>query len=162
MVVFSVSSVLGQGGQPETVLEALSHCLQQICSPAFRHMGGLQFGFGVIDNVISLLELGSSALICALCDMYRLVQEAGKVAKSEKPRNSRKDEIRSTIRHAERKIYFIMCWVHEQPPEAWSSLAAIVRTEKASVMESQWSGKGQKLNNKAETKGKCLIEEIND
>ncbi|KAL4356197.1 hypothetical protein S245_029269 [Arachis hypogaea] len=162
LVVFSVSSVLGQGGQPETVLEALSHCLQQICSLAFRHMGGLQFGFGVIDNVISLLELGSSALICALCDMYRLVQEAGKVAKSEKPRNSRKDEIRSTIRHAERKIYFIMCWVHEQPPEAWSSLAAIVRTEKASVMESQWSGKGQKLNNKAETKGKCLIEEIND
>nr|XP_025676323.1 zinc finger HIT domain-containing protein 2 isoform X2 [Arachis hypogaea]XP_029151486.1 zinc finger HIT domain-containing protein 2 isoform X2 [Arachis hypogaea] len=162
LVVFSVSSVLGQGGLPETVLEALSHCLQQICSPAFRHMGGLQFGFGVIDDVISLLELGSSALICALCDMHRLVQEAGKVAKSEKPRNSRKDEIRSTIRHAERKIYFIMCWVHEQPPEAWSSLAAIVRTEKASVMESQWSGKGQKLNNKAETKGKCLIEEIND
>ncbi|MED6225434.1 hypothetical protein PIB30_093708 [Stylosanthes scabra] len=160
LVVFSVSSVLGQDGQPETVPEAVSHCLQQICSSAFRHMGGFQFGFGVIDDVISLLELGSSALICALCDMHRLVQEAGKVAKSEKPRNSRRDEIRSTIRHAPRKIYFIMCWVHEQPQEAWASLAAIVRTEKASVVESQSRGKAQKLNNKAETKGKCLIEEI--
>ncbi|MED6216786.1 hypothetical protein PIB30_011112 [Stylosanthes scabra] len=160
LVICSVSSVLGQGGQPETVLEALSHCLQQTCSPAFRHMGGLQFGFGVIDDVISLVELGSSSLICALCDMHRLVQEAGKVAKSEKPRTSRRDEIRSSIRHAERKIYFIMCWVHEQPQEAWSSLAAIVRTEKASVVESQSRGKAQRLNNKAETKGKCLIQEI--
>lgn len=160
MVVLSVSSVLGQGWQPETVLEALSHCLEQICSPAFRHMGGLRFGLGVIDDVISLLALGSSALVCALCDMYRLIQEGGKEAKSEKRRNLRRDEIRSTIRRAERKVYFIMCWVHEQPQEAWSSLAAIVRAEKTSAMESRWSDKARKLNNNAETKGKSLIEEI--
>lgn len=160
MVVLSVSSVLGQGAQPETVLEALSHCLEQVCSPAYRHMGGLQFGLGVIDDVISLFDLGTPALVCALCDMHRLIQEGGKEAKSEKPRKMRRDGIRSAIKMAERKIYFIMCWVHEQPEEAWSSLAAIVRAEKSSAMEIQWSNKAEKLNNKVEAKGKCLIEEI--
>ncbi|OIV89259.1 hypothetical protein TanjilG_24113 [Lupinus angustifolius] len=160
MVVLSVSSVLGQGGQPETVLESLSHCLEQICSPAYRHMGGLQFGLSVVDDVISLLALGSSALVCALCDMHRLIQEGGKEAKSENPRKMRRNEIRSTIKLAERKIYFIMCWVHEQPEEAWSSLAAIVIAEKTSMMESQRSNKAEKLNNKTATKGKCIIEEI--
>ncbi|CAL0314919.1 unnamed protein product [Lupinus luteus] len=160
MVVLSVSSVLGQGGQPETTLESLSHCLEQICSPAYRHMGGLQFGLSVVDDVISLLALGSSALVCALCDMHRLIQEGGKEAKSENRRKMRRNEIRSTIKLAERKIYFIMCWVHEQPEEAWSSLAAIVIAEKASIMESQRSNKAENLNNKTATKGKCIIEEI--
>ncbi|CAL0318573.1 unnamed protein product [Lupinus luteus] len=156
MVVLNVSLVLGQGGQPETVLEALSHCLEQICSPAYRHMGGLQFGLAVVHDVISLLELGSSALLCAFCDMHRLIREGEKEAKSEK---RRKDEIRSTIKLAERKTYFIMCWVHEQPEEVWSSLAAIVSAEKT-IMESQRSNKAEILNNKGATKGKCIIEEI--
>ncbi|KAK7308678.1 hypothetical protein VNO77_42298 [Canavalia gladiata] len=161
MVVLSVSSVLGQGMQPETVLEALCHCLEQVCSPAYRHMGGLQFGLCVIDDVISLLGLGTPALVCALCDMRRLIQEGGKEAKPEKPSKLQKDGIRSsTVKMAERKIYFIMCWVHEQPEEAWSSLAAIVRAEKTSAMEFQWSNKAEKLNNKAKIKGKSLIEEI--
>ena len=34
-VVLSVSSVLGQAGQPETVLEALSYCLERTCSPEY-------------------------------------------------------------------------------------------------------------------------------
>ncbi|CAJ1974443.1 unnamed protein product [Sphenostylis stenocarpa] len=159
-VVLSVSSVLGQGAQPETVLEALSHCLEQVCCPAYRHMGGLQFGLGVIEDVISLLNLGTPALVCALCDMHRLMQEGEKEAKSERPRKSRRDGIRSAIKLAERKIYFIMCWVHEQPEEAWSSIAAIVRAEKPSAMEFQWSNKTEKLNNKAEAKSKSLIQEI--
>ncbi|TKY74049.1 Zinc finger HIT domain-containing protein 2 [Spatholobus suberectus] len=160
MVVLSVSSVLGPGAQPETILEALSHCLEQVCCPAYRHMGGLQFGLGVIDDVISLFGLGTPALVCALCDMHRLIQEGGKEAKSERPRKLQRDGIRSTIKLAERKIYFIMCWVHEQPEEAWFSLAAIARAEKSSVMEFQRSNKAEKLNNKAEAKGKNLIEEI--
>ncbi|QCE15421.1 zinc finger HIT domain-containing protein 2 isoform X1 [Vigna unguiculata] len=159
-VVLSLSSVLGQGAQPETVLEALSHFLEQVCCPAYRHVGGLQFGLSVIDDVISLLSLGTSALVCALCDMHRLIQEGEKEARSERPRKSRRDGIRRTIKLAERKIYFIMCWVHEQPEEAWSSLAAIVRAEKTSAMQFQWSNKAEKLNNKAEAKGKRLIEEI--
>ncbi|KAL0296394.1 UNVERIFIED_CONTAM: hypothetical protein Sradi_6691500 [Sesamum radiatum] len=50
MVVLSVSSVLGQGGQPETISEALLHCLEHTCSPTYRHMGGLQFGLRLIDD----------------------------------------------------------------------------------------------------------------
>ncbi|XP_028758571.1 zinc finger HIT domain-containing protein 2-like isoform X1 [Neltuma alba] len=160
MVALSVSSVLGQGVQPESVLEALSHCLEQVCSPAYRHMGGLQFGLNLIDDVISLLSLGSSALLCALSDMNRLIQSGEKELKSSKPRKQRRDEIRSNLKMAQRKIYFIMCWVHEQHEEAWSSLAVIVRAEKASVIEFEWSNSGEGLKSKAKTKSKCLIEEI--
>ncbi|KAK4268581.1 hypothetical protein QN277_025214 [Acacia crassicarpa] len=160
MVALSVSSVLGQGEQPESVLEALSHCLEQVCSPAFRHMGGLQFGLNLIDDVISLLSLGSSALLCALSDMNRLIQSGEKEFKLSKPRKQRRDEIRNNLKMAQRKIYFIMCWVHEQHEEAWSSLAAIARAEKASVMEFERSNRGEGLTSKAKAKSKCLIEEI--
>lgn len=37
-------------------------------------MGGLQFGFGLIDDVISLLSLGTSALVCSLSDLHSLVR----------------------------------------------------------------------------------------
>ncbi|KAK7269071.1 hypothetical protein RIF29_21787 [Crotalaria pallida] len=161
MVVLSVSSVLGQGRQPETVLEVLSHCLEQVCSPAYRHMGGLQLGLGVVDDVINLLALGCSALVCALCDLHRLIQEVEKEAKSEKAMKMRRNEIRSTIKLAERKIYFIMCWVHDQPEEAWTSLAAIVSAGKTSIMESHRSmEEAERLSNKTATKGKFIIEEI--
>lgn len=161
MVVLSVSSILGQGGQPETVLEALSHCLEQICSPAYRHMGGLQFGLVLIDDVISLFSLGGPALVCSLCDMQRLIQAGERELKSEKPKKSRWVEIRSKLKLAERKIYFIMCWVHEQPGETWSSLAAILGAEKCSAMD--YGGRKQpvKMNNsKVEPRDKFLIEEI--
>ncbi|BBH03508.1 HIT-type Zinc finger family protein [Prunus dulcis] len=155
MVLLSVSSVLGQGGQPETVLEALSYCLEQTCSPAFRQMGGLQFGLGLIDDVITLLTLGTPALLCLLCDLQRMVQAGERELKSEKPRKSRRAEIRSKLKLAERKIYFIMCWVHEQPGEAWSSLAAIVKAEKGSALnyEAAASRPG-KVDKKAEPRSK--------
>ncbi|GMP96764.1 hypothetical protein CsSME_00045265 [Camellia sinensis var. sinensis] len=160
-VVLSVSSVLGQGGQPETVLEAVSHCLEQTCSPAFRHMGGLQFGLGVLDDVISLLSLGGSALVCLLCDLQRLIQAAEGELKSEKPRKSKKSEMRGKLKLAERKVFFILCWVHEQPGEAWSSLAAIVEAEKSSTMEFGGSkGVNLRMESKVETRGKALIEEV--
>ncbi|ONI07553.1 hypothetical protein PRUPE_5G127300 [Prunus persica] len=161
MVLLSVSSVLGQGGQPETVLEALSYCLEQTCSPAFRQMGGLQFGLGLIDDVITLLTLGTPALLCLLSDLQRMVQAGERELKSEKPRKSRRAEIRSKLKVAERKIYFIMCWVHEQPGEAWSSLAAIVKAEKGSALnyEAAASRPG-KVDKKAEPRSKVLIQEI--
>jgi hypothetical protein len=156
----SVSAILGQGGQPETVLEALSHCLEQTCSPAYRHMGGLQLGLILIDDVINLLSLGGPALVLSLCDLQRLIQAGERELKSEKPKKSRRVEIRSKLKLAERKIYFIMCWVHEQPSEAWSSLAAIVGAEKSSAMIYGGSKQPVKMNNKAETRGGVLIEEI--
>ncbi|XP_015896354.2 uncharacterized protein LOC107430077 [Ziziphus jujuba] len=160
MVVLGVSSVLGQGGQPETVLEALSYCLEQTCSPAYRHMGGLQFGLGLVDDVVSILTLGSPALLCLLSDLQRLVQAGERDLKSEKSVKPRRKEIKSKLKHAERKIYFIMCWVHEQPGEAWSSLAAIIRAEKSSGMDFESISRCGKVKRKAEMKGNVLIEEM--
>ncbi|KAF5478019.1 hypothetical protein F2P56_004613 [Juglans regia] len=160
MVVLSVSSVLGEGRQPETVLEALSHCLEQICSPAYRHMGGLQLGLVLVEDVISLLSLGGPALVCSLCDLQRLIQTGERELKSEKPKKYTRVEIRSKLKLAGRKIYFMMCWVHEQPGEAWSSLAAILGAEKSSAVD-YYGGSKQavKTNNKGETRGKVLVEE---
>ncbi|XP_058203687.1 uncharacterized protein LOC131317965 [Rhododendron vialii] len=161
MVVLSVSSVLGQGEQPESVSEALSHCLEQTCSPAFRHMGGLQFGLGLLDDVIALLSLGGAALVCLLCDLQRLVQAAEGELKSEKQQISKRGEIRSKLKLGERKIYFIMCWVHEQPGEAWHSVAALVNAEKGSAMEFAGNRGGTlRVQNRVEARGKALIEEL--
>lgn len=160
MVVLGVSSVLGEGGQPETVLEALSYCLEQTCSPAYRHMGGLQFGLGLVDDVVNILTLGSPALLRLLSDLQRLVQAGERDLKWEKSQKSRRKETRSKLKLAERKIYFIMCWVHEQPGEAWSSLAAIIRAEKSSSMDFESISRSGKVNRQAEMKGKVLIEEM--
>ncbi|GAU25360.1 hypothetical protein TSUD_216980 [Trifolium subterraneum] len=62
------------------------------CSPAYKHTRGLQFGLGVNDDVISLLSLRSSATVCALYDMHRLIQ-GEKEVKSEKPIKLRRGEI---------------------------------------------------------------------
>lgn len=158
-VLLTISSVLGQGGQPETVPEALSHCLEQTCSPDFRHMGGARFGLGLMDDVVSLLSLGGSALVCLLCDLQRLIQAAERELKREKPRKLKRTEIKSKLKSAERKVYFMMCWVHEQPVEAWSSLAAIVRTEKAAILD-YGGGERGKMEDEVKTRGKTLIEEV--
>lgn len=159
-VLLSMSSVLGQGGQPETVLEALSHCMEQTCSPAFRHMGGLQFALGLINDTITLLHLQSPAIVCLLCDLRRLIQHAEKDLKSEKPRKSRSSEIRMKLKSAERKVYFIMCWAHEQPREAWSSIAAIVEAEKSRLVEFVGSKTSLPEMKKVENEGKPLIKEV--
>ncbi|XP_051149539.1 uncharacterized protein LOC127264156 isoform X2 [Andrographis paniculata] len=161
-VVLSISSVLGQGDQPETIFEALSHCLEQTCSAQFRHMGGLQFGFGIIDDIIHLLYLGRSALVCLLCDMQKIVQNGEREVKSEKLPVSERKELKNKLKSADRKIYFIMCWVHEQPSEAWSSLAAIVNSEKMSATEYVDSKRNNVagMNPKTEKMGKPLIKEV--
>ncbi|KAM7525927.1 hypothetical protein LguiA_015829 [Lonicera macranthoides] len=158
-VLLTISSVLGQGGQPETVPEALAHCLEQTCSPDFRHMGGAQFRLGLMDDVVSLLGLGGSALICLLCELQRLIQAAERELKREKPRKLKRTEIKSKLKSAERKVYFMMCWVHEQPVEGWASLAAIVRTEKAAILDYGGAERG-KMEDEVKTRGKTLIEEV--
>ncbi|KAE8662018.1 hypothetical protein F3Y22_tig00113721pilonHSYRG00093 [Hibiscus syriacus] len=161
MVVLSISSVLGQAGQPETLSEALCYCLEQTCSPAYRDIGGFQFGLTIVDDVTSLLSLGGPALVCMLCDLQRMIVAAERELKSEKQRKPRKSEMKNKLKLAERKVYFIMCWVHEQPGEAWSSLAAIVSAEKSSLME-YGGNKSFPITEKnvAENKGKALIEEM--
>lgn len=159
-VLLSVSSVLGQGGQPETVLEALSHCMEQTCSPAFRHMGGLQFALGLINDTITLLHLDTPALVCMLCDLRRLIQHAEKDLKSENSRKSKSSEIKTKLKFAERKVYFIMCWAHEQPQEAWSSIAAMVEAEKSRLVEFIGSKTSVPKMKKVQNEGKPLIKEV--
>ncbi|KAK1286296.1 hypothetical protein QJS10_CPB20g01674 [Acorus calamus] len=112
MDVLTLSVVLGDSGQPETVSEAVSGCMERACSPAYRHAGGLHFRLGLIDDV-----LGREAL------------------KSERGRESKRAGGASKLKLAERKVYFMMCWVHEQPNEVWLSLAGIVGVEKAALEE---------------------------
>ncbi|GJV73846.1 zinc finger HIT domain-containing protein 2 isoform X1 [Tanacetum coccineum] len=156
-VVLSISSVLGQNGQPETVSEALSYCLEQTCSPAFQHMGGSQFGLGILDDVVSLLSLGGDGLVCGLCDLHRMIKAGMKEVKMEKTHK----EIKGQLKSGERKVYFLMCWVHEQPQEAWLSLAGLVTAEKNAAMDYKGNGTGDwRAEKKAERKGKVIIEEV--
>lgn len=160
MVLLSISYVLGQAAQPETVSEALSHSLEQTCSPAYRHLGGLQFGLGLLDDVIALLSLGSPALVCSLCDLQRLMQAGERELKMGMPRKLKKPDAISRLKQAERKIYFIMCWVHEQPDQTWASLAAIVKAEKASALDFVTSQRSDKIEDQSKSRGKILIEEV--
>ncbi|KAI3687428.1 hypothetical protein L1987_81124 [Smallanthus sonchifolius] len=161
MVVLSISFVLGQSGQPETVTEALSYCLEQTCSPAFRHMGGSQFGLGVLDDVASMLSLGGDGLVCGLCDLHRMMKAGLREVKTEKARNVKRTEMQRKLKSGERKVYFLMCWVHEQPQEVWSSLAGLAMAEKNATMDyignTKVSWKAQKTE---ERKGKVIIEEV--
>ncbi|KAJ4840917.1 hypothetical protein Tsubulata_001113 [Turnera subulata] len=156
-VVLSISSVLGQAAQPETVLEALSYCLERTCSSEYRHMGGLQFGLALVDDVTNLLSLGSPALICMLCDLQRMIQAGEKELKTEKKQRKSRSETRNKLKLAERKVYFIMCWVHEQPGEAWPSLATLVRAEKASAMNYTNNVNHPRTENRKDRKGKKYI-----
>ncbi|GMH22629.1 hypothetical protein Nepgr_024472 [Nepenthes gracilis] len=160
-VVLSVSSVLAHGRLPETVLEAIAHCLEMTCSPAFKSMGGLQFGFSLLDDVISLLSLGGAALVCALCDLRRLIQAAELELKLKKQRKVKGFDITGKLKSAVRKIYFVMCWAFEQQGQVWSSLAALVKAEKALELEHQTS-KGRMSNTvrSSKNKTKALVEEV--
>ncbi|KAK1258389.1 hypothetical protein QJS04_geneDACA007007 [Acorus gramineus] len=135
MDALTLSVVLGDSGQPETVLEAVSSCMECACSPAYRHAGGLHFRLGLIDDVVHLLSLGGAALVCSLCDMRRLIQSGREALKSERGRESKRAGGASKLKLAERKVYFMMCWVHEQPNEVWLSLAGVVGVEKAALEE---------------------------
>ncbi|KAK4400258.1 hypothetical protein Sango_1131900 [Sesamum angolense] len=93
--------------------------------------------------------------------VMKLIQAAEKELKSEKLHKSKRAELKSKLRSAERKVYFMMCWVHEQPSEAWSSLAAIVNTEKSSAVVFADSKKSTvRMQEKTERSGKPLIKEV--
>ncbi|KAL6004449.1 hypothetical protein ACLOJK_005002 [Asimina triloba] len=155
ITVLDISSVLSQDGKLETVAEALACCTEQVCSPTYRHTGGLQFAWALVDDVITLLSLGRAALVCALCDLQRLLQAGERELKSEAQRKVKKGEM-SKLKLADRKVYFLTCWVNEQPAETWSALSAVVGVERASVAVLE----PMKRVEKGEVKGKALIEEV--
>ncbi|KAF6153668.1 hypothetical protein GIB67_000901 [Kingdonia uniflora] len=162
MVMLSISLVLVKGEHLETVSKALAHPLEQTCSPAYNHAGGLKFGMGLLDDIISLLKLGGPALVCSLCDLRRLIEAGEREVMSEKLSKLKRAAMKGKFKFAERKLYYMMCWVHEQPNEAWSSLSAIVEVEKKSLAAMTHGGNKKPVNMDAEgqTRSKVLIEEV--
>ncbi|KAK8969026.1 hypothetical protein KSP40_PGU003850 [Platanthera guangdongensis] len=155
-VVLAVSSVLGDDGCPETVSEALASCMERTCSASFRDAGGLKFGLVVIDDAISMLSLGASAIICLLCDLRRLVRAGDATLKSERITRTKRAESGRRLNGVDRKVYFMTCWVHEQPEEVWSPLAGLLEVERVSVSGLGKDSSGAK---KGSSKSK-FIEEV--
>lgn len=54
----------------------------------------------------------------------------------------------------------MMCWVHEQPREVWSSAAAILRAQKTSYLYYGGGKSWVKREDKVEYMSKVLIEEM--
>lgn len=160
MVVLTISSVLKEGALPETAAEALSNCLEQACSPMYRHIGSFQFGLGLLDDVIKLLSLNSNTLICLLCDLRRLILAGGKMLKSEKTCKAEKEENRRKLKFSERKVYFFMCWVHNQPTETWSCMESMVRAEKDSLASVEYDHRQSNMETKSGNKNGVLIKEV--
>ena len=69
-VALSMSKVMGEDAKPETVPEALRACIEETCSPAYRHTGGFRFAIGLLDDIVSILSLGHNVLVCALSDFH--------------------------------------------------------------------------------------------
>ncbi|CAN6484813.1 unnamed protein product [Victoria cruziana] len=161
LIALNMSSVLGEGGRPETVAEALSWCLEKTCSPAYRDSGGLRFGLGLLGDVVCLLSLGADALVVMLCDLKRLIEEAiGELKSKNHDKGKTNSRNRSRLKSTSKKVYFLMCWVHEQPGEAWASLAATVELEKAAIAPSSSRDERLKIQEMRSTNHEVLIEEV--
>jgi hypothetical protein len=159
-VALSMSKVLGEDAKPETVSESLTTCIEETCSPVYRHTGGFRFAIGLVDDIITILSLGGNALVCALCDFRRLIQAGESMLKEEKVGKTERVRSSQKLRAADRKLFFITCWAHEQPADAWPSLARIVEVQKASLEELD-SGSGlRKAGRKNNPQSKVLIEEV--
>ena len=119
----------------------LSFCLEQTCSSAYKSLGGgLKFGLNLVDDVIHLQRLIFGAL--------QEVKSSGRGLKKK-------------LKLADRKVYFMMCWVNEQTPEVWQALESSVRAEKNSIVELNDYKGFQDVKEKVHTrKGGVVIEEI--
>ncbi|KAL6906500.1 hypothetical protein ACP4OV_004101 [Aristida adscensionis] len=157
-VALSMSKVLGEDAKPETIPEALTACMEETCSPAYRHTGGFRFAVALVDDIITILSLGHNALVCALCDFRRLVQDGERMLKAEKVGKSEKAQSTLKLRGASRKLFFMTCWIHEQPDETWPSLARIVEVQKASLEE--FNSGSRRAERKSNQQSKVIIEEL--
>lgn len=158
-VALSMSKVMGEDAKPETASEVLTTCIEETCSPAYRHTGGVRFAIGLVDDIITILSLGHNVLVCALCDFRRLIQAGERMQKAEKVGKTECVRSSQKLRGAARKLYFMTCWVHEQPNEAWASLARLVEVQKAFLEELNSGSQLRKAGRKNNSQSKVLIEE---
>jgi hypothetical protein len=156
-VAMSISKVMGEDAKPETVPEALTACIEETCSPAYRHTGGVRFAIGLVDDITTLLCLGHNSLVCALCDFRRLIQAGDSMFKAV-TLGKKKAQSSLKLRGVTRKLYFMTCWVHERPNETWQSLAPILEVHNASLEE--LNNGGPKARRKSIPESKVLIEEL--
>ncbi|XP_051193169.1 uncharacterized protein [Lolium perenne] len=159
-VALSMSKVMGEDAKPETVSESLTTCIEETCSPVYRHTGGFRFAIGLVNDIITILSLGSNALVCALCDFRRLIQAGESMLKEEKVGKTERAQSSQKLRAADRKLFFITCWAHEQPADTWSSLAHLVEVQKASLEELDNRSGVRKAGRKDNRQSKVLIEEV--
>lgn len=157
-VALSMSKVMGEDAKPETVPEALTACIEETCSPAYRHTGGFRLAIGLVEDIITILSLGHNALVCALSDFHQLIEAGKRMLKAEKVGKTQSTQSSSKLRGAARKLFFMTCWVHEQPGEAWPPLARIVEVQKASLEELDTGN--CKADKKSKQQSKVLIEEL--
>jgi hypothetical protein len=157
LVLLRVSKSLGDAQSPQSMGAAMAGCLENVCSPAFKHHGGYRFGVGLFDDVVQLLCLKRAGVICALADMERLFETAKKDLKKEasakssvsrqfktsfsgnRTVNAKQKGKSSSGEHnldvrrlqaAVKKVYFMMCWVNEQLNEAFVVLSGLVEKDK--------------------------------
>jgi hypothetical protein len=157
-VALSMSKVMGADAKPETVPEALTACIEETCSPAYRHTGGFRLAIGLVEDIIIILSLGHNALVCALSDFHRLIEAGKSMLKAEKVGKTESAQSSSKLRGAARKLFFMTCWVHEQPDETWRPLAHIVEVQKASLEELDTGNCN--ADRKSKQQSKVLIEEL--
>nr|AAG13436.1 hypothetical protein [Oryza sativa Japonica Group] len=144
----------------ENVMDELKQMQPEDESKKKMHTGGFRFAIALVDDIISLLTLGGNALVCALCDFRRLIHIGERMLKAEKLGKAERSRSTQKLRAADRKLYFMTCWVHEQPNEAWSSLARLVEVQKASLEELDCGSQFQRAGRKNDAQSKVLIEEI--
>uniref|UniRef100_A0A7I4BAU3 HIT-type domain-containing protein n=1 Tax=Physcomitrium patens TaxID=3218 RepID=A0A7I4BAU3_PHYPA len=143
LVLLCIAKVLGVGSTPESVSAALAGCLESVCSPSFKHAGGYRFGSSLFDDTALLLRLKREGILCALADAYRLIDCAVKDLKThvknkegsstailkegsssappksrvkheKKGYSKRRSSNSRRLRTAQKKLYFMICWVNEQ------------------------------------------------
>ncbi|KAL8131577.1 hypothetical protein AgCh_007491 [Apium graveolens] len=75
--------------------------------------------------------------------------------KLEESHKSRRLELKGNLKSTEKKLYFIMCWVHEQPNDGGFLVASMVEGEKGATLACIM----YKIKRKAEAR--CLLMSFN-
>jgi len=105
-----------------------------------------RFGSSLFDDTRLLLGLKREGLVCALADMNRLIgcalndlkREAKLKLKTDSRAKKGYSKHRSAdsrrLQTAQKKVYFMMCWVNEQLSETFEDLVRLIEKEKGRMI----------------------------
>lgn len=189
LVLLCIAKVLGVGSTPESVSAALAGCLESVCSPSFKHAGGYRFGSSLFDDTALLLRLKREGILCALADAYRLIDCAVKDLKThvknkegsstailkegsssappksrvkheKKGYSKRRSSNSRRLRTAQKKLYFMICWVNEQASEIFDDLVGLVQKEKSMLIVEVGTRELETISSNNEVKVKEAAKEV--